>query len=75
MDKMMASLNPEAEDAQARARAELATIEGVCRWTEGHWEAPGGAAWNDLQNVPKHTRMLPGRLIRAYVRGRRRRAA
>jgi DGQHR domain-containing protein len=67
MDKVMATVNPHTEDAPAIVRGEIALVADVCRWTSGSWEELGGMPWNDVQNLPKHTRALSSLLIRRYV--------
>jgi len=41
----------------------------MCRWTSGQWEELG-LAWNEIQNVSRHMRMLTDVLIRTYVQQR-----
>lgn len=67
MDKVMATVNPHADDAAAQVVAELEHIAPVCRWTSGAWEDLGDMPWNEVQNVPKHVRALSNLLIRRYV--------
>ena len=67
MDKIMATVNPNASDADESIRDELAFIAPFCRWTAGRWEELDDTAWNDIQNVPKHVRALSSFLIRTYV--------
>jgi DGQHR domain-containing protein len=67
MDKIMSTVNPNLEEAPARVRGELALVADVCRWTSGSWTELGGLPWNDVQNLPKHTRALSSLLIRRYV--------
>lgn len=67
MDKVMATVNPNADDAVEQVIAELATVTPICRWTSGQWEDLGDLPWNEVQNVPKHVRALSNLLIRRYV--------
>ena len=67
MDKIMATVNPTAADADSQVRAELLLVADTCRWTSGRWDELGDVAWNDIQNVPKHVRSLSSLLIRTYV--------
>jgi DGQHR domain-containing protein len=55
----------------AVVQEDLALIEPICAWTEGRWEGLGGMAWNELQNVPRHVRMLSNLLIREYYHRKR----
>jgi len=50
--------------------SELKVIVPVCRWTSGRWDELDDLPWNELQNVPRHIRMLSSFLIRAYVQNR-----
>jgi hypothetical protein len=50
---------------------DLLLIEPICAWTDGHWEGLNGMAWNELQNVPRHVRMLSNLLIREYYQRKR----
>ena len=67
MDRIMASINPSDENAQALVVKELRLIAPVCRWTSGVWEDLGGIEWNQLQNLHKHQAMLSNFLIRTYL--------
>lgn len=67
MDRIMASINPSDENAQALVVKELRLIAPVCRWTSGAWEDLGGIEWNQLQNLHKHQAMLSNFLIRTYL--------
>jgi hypothetical protein len=66
MDRVMAHVDPDADDAKEQAAAELALIADRCRWTAGTWEDLG-TAWNDLQNTPRHISALSNFLVRAYL--------
>ena len=72
MDRMMASVRPFDDEAAARIRGELAMLVPSCHWTDGRWEELGGMPWNDLQNTPKHIRILSNALIRMYLQQRHR---
>jgi hypothetical protein len=67
MDRIMASIDPSDENAQALVVKELRLIAPVCRWTSGAWEDLGGIEWNQLQNLHKHQAMLSNFLIRTYL--------
>ncbi len=69
MDRVMASIDVTDTHAPKRIRRELASIRFLCRWTNGVWEQCGGLAWNQIQNVPSHVRMLSDFLIQAHLAG------
>lgn len=72
MDSVMKPvLDPFAPSALKDVRHDLALIAPVCAWTEGSWEGLDGLAWNELQNVPRHVRMLSSLLIREYYNRKR----
>ncbi len=66
MDRVMATIDPIAEDAVPLVRAELELIAGQCAWTRGRWEELG-YNWNQLQNVPRDVKVLSNFLIRSYL--------
>lgn len=70
MDRMMSSVRPFDERAADQIRAELAMLAPFCSWTDGRWEELGGVPWNELQNTPRHIRMLSNALIRLYLKQR-----
>lgn len=67
MDRVMASINPRLPDAQEWVVEQLTPLVSECAWTDGHWEALGGLSWDELQNVPKHVRVLSNHLVRLYL--------
>jgi len=69
MDRIMGWHRPAEGDPTAYALRELARIAPMCRWTSGQWEELG-LAWNEIQNVSRHMRMLTDVLIRTYVQQR-----
>jgi DGQHR domain-containing protein len=70
MDRVMASVDPTRNGAVRHVQHELRTIAPVCHWTAGRWTELGGLNWNEVQNVPRHIRMLSNVLVRNYVHGR-----
>jgi DGQHR domain-containing protein len=70
MDRVMSSVDPHSPHALAHVKHELQVIAPVCRWTSGRWSELGELQWNEIQNVPRHIRMLSSFLIRAYVQNR-----
>jgi DGQHR domain-containing protein len=69
MDRIMGWHRPAEGNPTAYAKRELARIAPICRWTSGEWEELG-LAWNEIQNVPRHIRLLTDVLIRNYVHQR-----
>lgn len=67
MDRVMAGVNGRDPRAVDLAERELRRVAPVCRWTEGVWEELNDLPWNELQNVPRHVRVLSNHLIRSYV--------
>lgn len=68
MDRIMSTMDPSDARAPRWVKRELARVAPFCRWTSGEWEELGGMSWNELQNVPRHIRMLSNYLIRTYLR-------
>jgi hypothetical protein len=66
MDRIMATIDIDADDAPKRVRADLELIAPLCRWTAGTWEGLA-LSWNEIQNVSRHTNELSNYLIRQYV--------
>lgn len=69
MDRAMASARLDDARVEQRLRRELGRLRPKCRWTEGTWEELGGLAWNELQAVSSHVRMLTDHLQRLYFAG------
>ncbi len=70
MDRIMASVNPRSAGVQRHVEHELRSIVPLCHWTNGEWAEIGGLQWNEIQNVPRHIRMLSNVLLRGYVQRR-----
>jgi len=71
MDRVMPSINLRDPKAVQRVERELAFLVPLCHWTSGRWEDMNDLEWNEIQNVPRHIRMLSNFLVRTYVqRGR-----
>lgn len=70
MDRIMSSVDPQSPHAIAHVKHELAVIAPVCHWMSGRWSELGDLQWNEVQNVPRHIRMLSSFLIRSYVQNR-----
>jgi len=70
MDRVMSSINPASHGLVAHVQHELRSLVPVCHWTAGRWTELGDLNWNEVQNVPRHIRMLSNILVRSYVQGR-----
>jgi DGQHR domain-containing protein len=70
MDRVISAFEPDDKDLDKKLAAELAAIASYCHWTSGTWDELG-LRWNELQNVPKHIRLLSNHLIRLYMQHRR----
>lgn len=67
MDRVMAGVNGRDPRAADLAERELRRVASTCRWTGGVWEELNDLPWNELQNVPRHVRVLSSHLIRSYL--------
>lgn len=67
MDRIMAPLDARSKETPKIVRSHLDRLAPHCRWTAGEWSEIG-VAWNDMQNTPKHIKMLSNYLIRIYMR-------
>jgi len=67
MDRIMASINPSDENAQALVVKELRLIAPVCRWTNGVWEELDGLKWDEILTTNRHYSLLYNFLIRQYL--------
>ena len=67
MDRIMGPVRPSDRGLVEYAERELKTVAPHCQWTSGKWEDLGGLRWNEIQNVPRHIRLLSSYLIRLYV--------
>ena len=67
MDRIMPSINLNKSNALTLTTREIKRIAPICRWTKGRWEDLDGMRWNEIQNVPRHIRVLTNVLIRAYL--------
>jgi DGQHR domain-containing protein len=70
MDRIMSSIQLNGHNPIVDVQHELRTLVPVCRWTQGRWRDMEDIAWNEVQNVPRHIRMLSNFLIRTYVHQR-----
>lgn len=73
MDRILSVIDPNAADAPAAIRAELAHIAPHCHWTSGTW-AELDLKWDDIQNVSKHIQQLSNVLVRIYAQSRAQRS-
>lgn len=70
MDRVMAGIHARDPKAVALAERELRLVAPVCRWTSGEWEGLNDLPWNEVENTPRHIRVLSNHLIRAYLQAR-----
>lgn len=69
MDRMMGGVHPREENLRARLEHELELIAPICHWTGGRWDELE-LEWKEIQNVPRHLRLLSNLLVRAYLQAR-----
>jgi hypothetical protein len=69
MDRMLAGLDPREPGLRSHLCRELRVVAPVCRWTSGRWEELD-LGWREVQNVPRHLRLLSSLLVRAYLQAR-----
>lgn len=69
MDRVMSAFDPKDHQLAAHAEQELQVIVPACRWTTGRWDDLG-LDWNEIQNVPRHLKLVSNFLVRAYLHGR-----
>jgi DGQHR domain-containing protein len=70
MDRVMAGVNGKSPKAADAAEKELRLVVPVCHWTAGEWEELNDLPWNEVQNTPRHIRVLSNYLIRAYLQAK-----
>jgi DGQHR domain-containing protein len=69
MDRVMGSVNIDDPGIQKHVSADVARLRPHCHWTTGNWAELGGLAWNELQNVPAHVRLLSNHVLRLHLHG------
>ena len=62
MDRMMPRMH-RARNVTHEVDAALRRISPYCAWTDGEWDDLG-LAWNEIQNTPRHVRILAEYLVR-----------
>jgi len=67
MDRIMATRTSIGPRAVRGVRREIQLVVPACHWTSGRWKELDGMAWNEIQNVARHIRVLSNLLIRAYL--------
>jgi DGQHR domain-containing protein len=65
MDRVMSGYHPRENDLRERVAGEIRKVAHVCRWTSGRWDDIG-LEWREIQNVPRHLKLLSNLLVRAY---------
>ncbi|MBI4817023.1 MAG: DGQHR domain-containing protein [Deltaproteobacteria bacterium] len=66
MDRVVTSVDLRDKKLVDRFARELRIVEPYCRWTSGTWEELG-LDWDEVQNVPRHIRLLSNYLVRCYL--------
>ena len=61
MDRIIPRI-PRDKNLKDNIKNSLLKIRDKCAWTDGDWDGLG-MAWNEIQSVPKHIRMLSEHLI------------
>jgi DGQHR domain-containing protein len=69
MDRMVASFDPRDPRLYHYLSAEIQKVAPFCRWTSGRWEELG-LDWREVQNVPRHLKLLSNLLVRVYLQAR-----
>lgn len=70
MDHVMRGVDPRASGAEQRVMRALEPLKPACRWTEGRWEDLDNLAWDQVQNLSRHVKLLGSVLIRTlHARG------
>ena len=67
MDRIMPAIDANSHKAVELVERELRRIAPGCRWTSGTWDDMNDLPWNEVENVPRHIRLLSSVLVRAYV--------
>jgi DGQHR domain-containing protein len=67
MDTMMVNVNPNDQKIEARVTKELYKLKPYCRWSYGTWDSLD-LYWKDIQNIPKHKKMLTAYLMRQFTK-------
>jgi hypothetical protein len=70
MDRIMSGINIKSPQALTLVKQELNLIAPICRWTNGEWEELNNMRWDEIQNVPRHIRLLSNLVIRSYVQSK-----
>lgn len=65
MDTIMRNVNPNDKKIENRITKELTKLKPYCNWSNGRWDELD-LEWNDIQNIPKHKKMLTAYLIRKF---------
>ena len=69
MDRIVSAFHPREPNLRGQLEQELRKIAPVCRWTSGRWDELE-LDWREIQNVPRHLRLLSNLLVRAYLQAR-----
>ena len=69
MDRVLSAFHPREPNLLEHLEQELRKIAPMCRWTSGRWDELE-LDWREIQNVPRHLRLLSSFLVRAYLQAR-----
>jgi DGQHR domain-containing protein len=69
MDRVLSGFHPREQHLRTLIEDELKKVAPVCHWTSGRWEELG-LEWREIQNVPRHLKLLSNLLVRAYLQAR-----
>ncbi len=69
MDRVASGFHPREANLRAQLEQELQKVVPICRWTSGRWDELE-LDWREIQNVPRHLRLLSSLLVRAYLQAR-----
>jgi DGQHR domain-containing protein len=69
MDRVVSGFHPREANLRGLLEQELQKVVPICRWTSGRWDELE-LDWREIQNVPRHLRLLSSLLVRAYLQAR-----
>jgi DGQHR domain-containing protein len=67
MDRIMPGINFKNQNSTKLVCDEIQHVVPICRWNKGNWEDLNNMCWNEIQNVPRHIRVLSNFIIRSYI--------
>jgi hypothetical protein len=66
MDRVVSGFHSRDPNLCLHLEQELKKVAPICRWSSGRW-GELELDWREIQNVPRHLRLLSNLLIRAYL--------